>query len=531
MTTKAKQTPVQSVRIYLLKESVTNYEDALREGVDVIPHALEPDLRLSGIAYVRRASAREPRWVKFLQSGLAKRLPRIQSTAHAAVVFLQIDGRIVALVFGMGRYLLKDTCYEADFGIIAALNSVDPNGLRSADTFQFEAVALHKKTQTSRSTSLAEFEIDTSREQFRSLTGKAGHTLNAARVTGSEGAFGANVRVTFRDLVDVCRKVVKASRAPNYKTAFPRFDNLRRVADSQKLQDLNAQLVAKLITGATTGIHLSPPELVDYEDFEGFSFTPRGTIHEDLLIEDYLRSLKDKNTLSLQMIKNNRVFLRKETIDEPLTRWSLFKCLICEIPDGHDIFLLMNGEWYKIARTFVRQVSDAVACIPEVDVGLPPLGECKTETEYLKSISSSGTGLIVLDQQRAYCEDALTYIEVCDVLTATSDLVHIKRAKGGSSVLSHLFNQGRNAALALLRDQGYRDEARALLAPYGQQAVERLPKATPVAGSLRVVFGIIGRGRKDIARSLPFFSQLCLKDVKQALAERSIEVGICGIAE
>lgn len=514
--------------MYLLKKSIKKYEDALRDDITVTPHGLAPGLGISGRAYVREAISKQLRWVGFLQDGLAKKLPPMVSTAHAAVVFLEVDQRIAALVFGMGRYMLKDTSFEADFGIIAALNSVDPKGLRSADTFQFEAVAVHKRTQTSRTTSLTDFEIDTTREQVRSVTGKAKSSLLADRVTGTEGAFGANVRVSFKDLVEICRKVVTAFQAKDYKKAFPRFDNLRRVSDKQKILDLEAKLVQKLTTNNTGGIYLSPPEPIEYDDFTGFSFTEKGNIFDELAIADYLNS-RDPTKLDLDAVKHHRVFLRKETVDEPLGRWSVFKCLICEFPEANDIFILMSGEWYQIAKTFAKQVRQAISQIKEVDVGLPPLGSNKTETDYLKVAGNAGGGLIVLDQKHAYCEDAGTYIEICDVMTKDRDLVHIKRKDGGSSDLSHLFNQGRNSAIALLRDAQYREEARKHLSGFGATTVKRIPKDKPTAGDFRVVYGIMGSFKGTVAESLPFFSQISLMYAAQDLAERGIEVCLCRI--
>lgn len=530
MAKPSKPPRVQAIRMYLLKKSIKKYADALRDDITVTPYLLAPDLGATGQAYVRQPIQKELTWVRFLESGLSKKLPKLVSTAHAAVVFLEVDDRIVAMVFGMGRYMLKDTSYEADFGIVAALNSVDPNGLRSADTFQFESVAVHKRTQTSKTTTLADFEIDTTREHVRSLTGKAKNKLLAERVTGNEGAFGANVRITFKELVEMGRKVGKAYESKDYKKAFPRFDNLKRVADKQKIADLEAKLIEKLRDEDTDGIHISPPEPLDYDDFSGFSLTEKGDILDELTVEAYLESRDDLSKLDMDALKRHRIFLRKETADVPLGRWSVFKSLICEFPEGKDVFVLMNGEWYRIAKTFSQQVRNAIKKIAEVDVGLPPLGNCKTETEYLAAVGKAGGGLIVMDQKRAYCEDAGHYIEVCDVLTPKREFVHIKRKDGGSSDLSHLFFQGKNSAIALLRDEQYREQARKHLAGYGTTAVKRIPKDKPKAGSITVVYGIMGKIKGSVAESLPFFSQLSLMDAAKELAERGIEVRVCPIS-
>ncbi len=135
-----------------------------------------------------------------------------------------------------------------------------------------------------------------------------------------------------------------------------------------------------------------------------------------------------------------------------------------------------------------------------------------------------------LKKAKSHCEDAGNYIEVCDVLTTERDFVHIKRKDGGSSDLSHLFNQGRNSALALIRDAQYRERARGHLKDFGPNAIKRIPKDKPRPGSFRVVYGIIGDFPGKIVDSLPFFSQISLMDAAQKLAERGIEVCLCPIS-
>ena len=205
MAKKGKKTPVQPIRMYLLKKSIQQYSKALREKTEFDEFSLKPNLGLTGKLLLRKPQKRNATWAKFLQQGVAAKQPDLRSSPHAAVLFLEVEGRTFALVFGMGRYMLNDTAYEAEFGIRSALNAVDPEGLRSADTFQFEAIGVHKRTQTSRTPSLADFEIDPTREHFRSLTGKARTRTYAEKVTGTEGGLGTNVRVTFADLADpVC---------------------------------------------------------------------------------------------------------------------------------------------------------------------------------------------------------------------------------------------------------------------------------------------------------------------------------------
>ncbi|MEZ5941137.1 MAG: DUF6119 family protein [Planctomycetaceae bacterium] len=528
MAKKGNQTPVQAIRIYLLRKSVKQYSDALRDDIECDEFDIDPATKLDGKLFLRKPIKRKVKWAEFLQQGIQGKLPAINSLAHAAVLFLETDGRLFALVFGMGRYLLKDTAYEADFGILSALNSVDPEGLRSADTFQFEAVAVHKRTQTSRSTSLGDFEID-SGEHFRSVTGKSKAKEFAERVSGTEGGLGTNVRIKFAGLSHHCGEVLKAYRAKAYKDAFPRFENLRRVSDKTKIASLEQKLVTRLRKKQTSGIYLSPPEPIEYDDFAGFSLSPKGEVLDELEIGVYLATRKDLSTLDLEKLKRDRIFLRKETVDEPLDKWTVYKSLICEFKEGQDVYVLMSGEWLRISASFAGEVNQVISQIPEVDVGLPAPNTATTEPDYLAEVELHSGGLIVLDRKLAYCEESGHPIEICDVLTKNREFVHVKRKEGGSASLSHLFLQGKNSALALIRDEQFRKAAREHLKPSGTTAVSRVPKAKPKLGSFKVVYAVMGKFKGSLIDSLPFFSKMSLMGVFQELDERGVKVAVAKI--
>ncbi|GIW83136.1 MAG: hypothetical protein KatS3mg105_4943 [Gemmatales bacterium] len=525
MAKKGDKTPVQAIRIYLLKTSVKQYSDALRDDIECDEYDLAPATKLDGKLFLRKPIKRKVKWAEFLQQGIQGKIPPIYSLAHAAVLFLKTDGRLFALVFGMGRYLLKDTAYEADFGILSALNSVNPEEIRSADTFQFEAVAVHKRTQTSRSTSLGDFEIDAGREHFRSIAGISRTKDLAERISGTEGGLGTNVRVKFSDLGSHCSKVLKAYRAKSYKDAFPRFENLRRVSDKAKVAKLEEKLITRLRKKQISGIYLSPPEPIEYDDFAGFSLSPKGEVLDELEIGVYLATRKDLSTLDLEKLKRDRIFLRKETVDEPLEKWTVYKSLICEFKEGNHVYVLMSGEWLRISASFAGEVKQVISQIPEVDVGLPVPNTAKTEPEYLSEVERHGGGLIVLDRKLAYCEESGHPIEICDVLTKKREFVHVKRKEGGSASLSHLFLQGKNSALALIRDGHFRKKAREHLKPFGTTAVSRVPKSKPKLGSFKVIYAVMGKFKGTVVDDLPFFSKLSLMSVAQELGERGIEVG------
>lgn len=221
----------QALRLYLIKKGVTKYADALRDPNALLSFPLKPALGLTGRFFLRVANPEPIDWFDFVQAGVKGKLPPIMSTPNAAVLFLEVDGRTFALVFGTGRSLLDDTKYEADFGLRSTLNAVNPRTLRSVDVHSHEAVALHKRVQTSLGSSLSAFSLDMHRERVRSLTGIAKNAKVAGRVSGTEGGLGVSVEVDFAGLADKCKAYLKVYQSSEYKSAFPAFDNLRAVKD------------------------------------------------------------------------------------------------------------------------------------------------------------------------------------------------------------------------------------------------------------------------------------------------------------
>lgn len=517
------------LRLYLIKKSVKTFKEALRDNLKLQSFDLKPSLGLVGKFYLRPAAPVPVDWFDFVQSGVATPLPAITTTPNAAVLFLEVEKRHVALVFGTGRYLIKDTCYESDFGLLSTLNVVDPETLRSLDVFSFQEMVVQKRVQTSRSTNLSAFAVDVSRERFQAVTGLAKDTDLGGRVTGKEGGFGVSASVEFPDLAEQCKKFIKAYASKRYQASFPRTDDFNAVTDAATLKDLNGTLVKRLATNKLSGIHLSPPELIEYEEFDGFSFTPKGDIKDELLIEDYIAAQSDPSKLTIDDVKRHRVFARLQTDPEPLSKWTVFRCLVCEIKKGKNVFVLWGGRWCRVAAAFADRVLDYVKTIEDCTLPLPSPSTNILEGDWLNEAVASSSDIALMDQKFVWCDNAGSKIEVCDLFSLDRHLIHAKRKKYGAMGFSHLFMQGKNAAEALVRDASFRDGARQHLDAVAKKFGKKIPKERPKAGQFKVVYAPMGKPKGRFVETLPFFSKLTLMQVTEDLRALGIEVSIADI--
>ena len=94
------------------------------------------------------------------------------NASNSAVLFIKSSSRIFALTFGHGRHLLKQESFERNFGLKVALNTVNPQKLRSIDLRTFEELPLYTRQQASAASSMSAFDIDIDSDLLSAMTGQ-----------------------------------------------------------------------------------------------------------------------------------------------------------------------------------------------------------------------------------------------------------------------------------------------------------------------------------------------------------------------
>ena len=115
-------------------------------------------------------------------------------------------------------------------------------------------------------------------------------------------------------------------------------------------------------------------------------------------------------------------------------------------------------------------------------------------------------------------------IEFCDLISSDRDIIHVKRY-AGSSVLSHLFNQGSASAELYASDASFRRIINEHLP--GSLRVENVAQR-PNTSDYRIIYAIISSKRGE-SLTLPFFSRLSLRHAVRALQGYGYRVGITKI--
>lgn len=529
MTTKGRKKS-RHLALLLIKEVYKRPQDALKDSHALDRYSLKKSVPFNGILFVRPTRSKPPPWLTFLQSAVNRKIELQDNCSTSAVLFVSASSRIFAFTFGHGRYMLRQDSFERDFGLKVALNTLDPARLRSIDIRTFQELPLHTRQQASASSSLDVFELDVDSDLLRAVTGEPEQEDFALRVTGSDSLI-INARVGISEIGNTCEQIIHAYYSTRYRKNFAWVDHLQAVREPLIVQQLDERLWDTVSSRQTEDVHLAPPEPLDWEVVDGFLYHTEDVSeepHPDLSINDYLSTIDSHDGATVDMLKNHRIRVLFTEKDEPSPKWSVYDCLVFQAEHRGYLYVLTGGRWFQIDKKYARRILRGVKNIPMKDGFLLDARPGEVEGEYNKRVAESVRGLVLMDKKSILCDGASTPVEFCDLFSRSKQLIHVKR-KTQSATLSHLFAQGVISGELFLRDDTFRDQARNILANQTPDLTHLIPKARPKTSNYEVVYAIVTNGRRKWPDSLPFFSQLFLRQNANRLMDLGYKVSIARI--
>lgn len=515
----------QRLNVFLLHD-VENFKDALEEfdpeegGPKEIDFLAKEEYDAKFFWTAKKG--RTPDWLKFLSPALSE-VPTIQTASSSGLIVLRTEGEYFALTFGYGRSLLDQTKIVRRFGLMVALNTIDPDQIRSLDTKTYDELVVAKNTQASRSTRLSTFDVDTVRDILRTVTGGPREGRLGKRVSGSDSVV-LNLETTPSDLGAICRDLLSSYRDTAYKRDFGWVDDLSMVDDRKIIGMLDDQLVAQLRFADTAFTHMSMPDVLEWQEVDSFKIAPlaRRTEFEDLDLDEYLALLPDISLLTVDSLKSRAVQVRFARSQEWHRQWNVYQCLVSEQRLNEGLYALIEGQWYGISESLSQEVDTYAASLQTANFDLPVAFVGEPEADYNKRLAAiDPSARLCLDANIFRPAGATSGIEVCDVILSDGTLVHVKR-KSRSSTLSHLFAQGLVSITTLLAEGEVREKLRAHIE---DQAVSlatwnhAVPTGSesPDRSRYTVAYVVLASTSRTGNNWLPFFSKLNLMQAAKTL--------------
>jgi uncharacterized protein (TIGR04141 family) len=523
---------LKTFSLYLAKPEVADFGDLLTAGAgDLVRHgtamvATSSEFADGAVLYTFPGQPTVPKWVPLLKTAFT--LPgNLFSQSPCALLLFKKDSSLFAVSFSYAHVYLDDAKTEAEFGLRVAINAVSDARLRSVERSNIGA-AIRDFAQAAGTRDLRSFGFDDALDLIRKVSGRASDDEFANMVTGARSLrFSKKIEIT--DVTDVAIEAVGLFKSNAYKkTGFKIIDFLAPVLDPAVKTSLDSSLVA-VLRESSDEFEIAIPEILP-EGVGSFRFEHAGfsSFHADLSLELYREELGERlATLSLDELQKHTVSAYAENDNRPFQYWSVYDSLVGSLVSGGERYALNEGYWYRVSKAFKDAADSKFAELRgKPDKKLRPLKKIvksrgkgrkekvvyQSEESYNKEIASE-SGYFLLDQKLVQIEEVPgPGIEACDLLDIDGRrFIHIKKSSRQSSVLSHFFKQGSNAARMLRQYEPFKSELINVI-----RRLHGATKAKDFAGSLgkrwTVDFQIADFPRADGEHNIPFFSKLTLRE-------------------
>ena len=502
-----------SLTIHLIKEPYSHDETCIRENElpSLDSHVVDIQGASYSRLYLRKNKSKRPDWSE-LFPGL--NWSKYQTNTFSGLLVIDVSGRRFAITAGSGRFLLNPFSIEESFGFKTVINSVDPTTIRKIEKKTINQNPISSIEQLTRTSGLQDFQVDYYTDIVSKIRAKSSISKLGTIIDGRD-SLQISVECDVDEIPDALSACLEAYDSDAYLEYFPNIDNISVVGDPELTDALDQMLIHRLNAGDLTSCWASMPEIIQDDNFDVFQFSRRQNAlrYHDIELNNCLEKYTSKNrSFTKSDLERDEVYIRTHGGDV-YPRWRVWKCIYAEINHANQLYILIDGKWYRVSQDFIQKLEEQIAEIPRAQYDLPSWKQHDKEHIYLASVNDC---FLVLDRDLVRVEGQ-SPIEFCDLFLPKRTFIHVKRY-GSSEVLSHLFNQGRVAARLLLEDRRFREEARKKFGDGAPFEIEDRPDPR-----LFTIAFLVGSKYGD-DQPLPLFARVVLVDVFNELRNYGFNV-------
>lgn len=517
---------IKSLCIYLLKEERDTFADYIKPKYTVDSVSIKEGFALEGEIFYPDTQSSPPRWKPDVDELAASPISVSDNSSNKAVMITKIDGAILAITFGYGRSLLREEDIERNFGLKVALSIIDPKKIRSVNTATFEDMVVSSQHQASIHTSQSEFDLDTVTDIFRGVTGVPSDETYGRSVSGKD-VLKVSVEMHISELKEKLELYLAAYRSNGYrKGEFGWIDNINEVRDRVLSEGLDGCIIEKMLNKQLNDIAISPPETIDWDSISGIFINGAGkelkTPAQSIDVSEYITQIR---SINIAKLKRDKLMVCNDDGSEFVAS-SIYSSLVAHVEYEGQRYILCMGSWYLIHDAFYNKVATYVNAIERKDDLLPACA-FSTEGEYNANAAENDTNFCLMDKKLFRVEETRSDIEACDLFSKSKQFIHVK-FKTRSSLLSHLFAQGRVSYECFLSDVQYRQD---VINRINQEFGELVIEPDGDISGFEVVYAIVTNRTGQLSEILPFFSAVTLMQSAKALSAMRVKFSVCIVPE
>lgn len=529
-----------------LHKDVSDFQECIKESAldKVTQYKIDSEkIGLDGYIYIHEKTKNFPPWKGQLEKIAEDGNIKIEeNVSNKAVVVVKYEENYFSLTYGRGKSIIDDDKIVKNFGLKVSANLIEPNRIKSLNSFSIgEAIILNNK-QASILSSQDQMQVDKEKEILKSIAGSPKDDSIAKFLYGSD-SLNITVNYDITGLKNLIEGYYNAYNKEYYKdNGFEWIDNIKNVKNKKTKNILNQQLVKAIVLGEFDNIVVSPNEIIDWGDAEKYIVNGIGEDNEfsihDTKFSKYFRYIKEDfdetidivDTINydkiINKLKRNKIKIKYISSEEKQDIANIYKCLVFETIIEDKKFILCFGDWYEVNEIYYDNIKEKISKISISSIELPPFKSGEKEEIYNERVSNQNPEYILMDQKNYQPKEyGKSKIEICDIFTSDNELVHVKIARGSSS-FSHLFAQGLVSAKLLANDNNVINFINESINEKNTFNILNKDKSNE---EFEIVYAIIDNRDKRMDEIIPFFSMINLVQVTENLSSMGYKFSITRI--
>lgn len=529
-----------------LHKDVSDFQECIKESAldKVTQYKIDSEkIGLDGYIYIHEKTKNFPPWKGQLEKIAEDGNIKIEeNVSNKAVVVVKYEENYFSLTYGRGKSIIDDDKIVKNFGLKVSANLIEPNRIKSLNSFSIgEAIILNNK-QASILSSQDQMQVDKEKEILKSIAGSPKDDSIAKFLYGSD-SLNITVNYDITGLKNLIEGYYNAYNKEYYKdNGFEWIDNIKNVKNKKTKNILNQQLVKAIVLGEFDNIVVSPNEIIDWGDAEKYIVNGIGEDNEfsihDTKFSKYFRYIKEDfdetidtvDTINydkiINKLKRNKIKIKYISSEEKQDIANIYKCLVFETIIEDKKFILCFGDWYEVNEIYYDNIKEKISKISISSIELPPFKSGEKEEIYNERVSNQNLEYILMDQKNYQPKEyGKSKIEICDIFTSDNELVHVKIARGSSS-FSHLFAQGLVSAKLLANDNNVINFINESINEKNTFNILNKDKSNE---EFEIVYAIIDNRDKRMDEIIPFFSMINLVQVTENLSSMGYKFSITRI--
>lgn len=443
---KRNEDKINKLSVRLLKgnfDDLYNYKDFLKEEYqNLIPSINNKNM----IGILLKDVSKTPNWVKYLLLNDNN----IKNKINSFLLLVFENKRIFAYSFGYGYIMIKNDIVESDFGLNVTLNCIDPEKIKSINTYSLANNSKQKFESSAKLSSIYNFEYDNLIDMVQKLQGqiKDEYKCFFENLNGSE-SLSINTRIKFDKLNNLSKTLLDRFNSTDFLKIdlLKDINNIKCEKDNKEIEVLNEKLKEE-IKKENIELFVADYEILQMDEtFYSYYFLGKDYFNLDDIVAD----------ITINNL-NKYINIKKEAEDKYSKSWNLFKCILAEVEYNNKKYFLSKGKWFNIKESFLNEILNSNEKY-KTENPLPKYNKKFDNKQKIEFFNKNGTpkeeskeglynfetskerNLILFDKKLVHINKN-NPVEICDLYDETNNIFYHIKCGNESSSLSHLWNQG-----------------------------------------------------------------------------------------